>query len=192
VAAGCGGTAAPSPSLLSGPPAAYVLRLDQLPAAGFIADTQPQSVDAGALSSDGAVVSGLRRDGLRGVATAHYLRTVPELATANGPLDVVATVAAFGTVTGAHTGMGRLATDADGRAGAGVVSAGDLGAESHAVTEAATTPDGTRVVQVTVIWRVANLVDEVAVRGRMGGTGVGDAVVIAARQSADQLQRPAS
>jgi hypothetical protein len=33
-----------------------------------------------------------------------------------------------------------------------------------------------------VIWRVANLVNEMAVRGRLGGTGLGDAVVIAHRQ----------
>jgi hypothetical protein len=160
-----------------------VLKLDQLPAAGFVADTAPQAVAASMLSSDTSVVAGLGRDGLQGVATAHYVRPQPELATANGPLDVVATVATFASAAGAHTAMGVLAGAADSRPGAGAVSAGDLGAESHAVTETATAPDGTRVVQVTVIWRVANVLNEMAVRGRLGGTGVGDAVVIAHRQA---------
>jgi hypothetical protein len=169
--------------LLRGAPAGYVLRLDQLPAAGFVADASPHPVDATALAGAAEVVSALRSAGLSGAASAHYVRAVPVLATANGPLDVVATVAAFSAVSGAHDAMGRLVAQIDGRPGAGVVSAGDLGAESHAVTETATASDGTRVVQVTVIWRVANLVNEMAVRGRLGGTGIGDAVVIAHRQA---------
>jgi hypothetical protein len=159
-----------------------VLRLDQLPTAGFVTDAAPHPVDVTALSTTAEVVSALRSAGLSGVAGAHYVRQVPVLATANGPLDVVATVAAFAATAGAHDAMGRLVAQVDARPGAGAVSAGDLGAESHAVTETATASDGTPVVQVTVIWRVANLVNEMAVRGRLGGTGLGDAVVIAHRQ----------
>jgi hypothetical protein len=160
-----------------------VLRLDQLPAAGFVADASPHPVDATTLSGRAEVVSALRSAGLSGAAGAHYVRPVPVLATANGPLDVVATVIAFVATGGAHDAMGRLVAELDGRPGAGAVSAGDLGAESHAVTETATAADGTRVVQVTVIWRVANLVNEMAVRGRDGGTGLGDAVIVAHRQA---------
>jgi lipid-binding SYLF domain-containing protein len=164
----------------------YLLRLDQLPAAGFVAAAGPHAVAAAALFPDAALVTGLRRAGLRDAATAHYVLTVPVLATANGPLDVVPAVLSFGGVAGARAGMGLLVSRADARAGATAMSAGDLGEESHAVTETATAADGTPVVQVTVIWRETNLVDEVAVRGRLGGTGVGDAVVIAGRQEADQ------
>ncbi len=182
--AGCGGgAAAPTPVLLHGAPASYVLPLDRLPAAGFIAAPAPQGVDVAALSGQATVQSALRAAGLSGVASAHYVLQVPELATANGPLDVVATVAAFGAGSGAHEGMRRLAAELDARPGAGAVSAGDLGEESHAVTENALAADGTRVVQVTVLWRVANLVNEMAVRGRLGGTGLGDALVLARRQS---------
>jgi hypothetical protein len=180
--AGCGGATA-SPTLLRGAPTSYVLTLDRLPAAGFVAAMAPSAADAAALTSQAAVQSALRAAGLSGVASAHYVREVAVLATANGPLDVVATVAAFGGVAGAHQGMARLVSEVDARAGAGAVSAGDLGDESHAVSETATAADGTRVVQVTVLWRTRNLINEMAVRGRLGGTGLGDAIDIAHRQS---------
>jgi hypothetical protein len=184
---GCGGSApAAGPRVLGGAPTGYLLRLDQLPVAGFVASPGPHPVAASTLWPDGTVAAGLRRAGLRAAATAHYVRTVPVLATANGPLDVVATVVSFAGAGAAHTGVGVLMRDADARPGATAMSAGDLGDESHAVTETATAGDGTPVVQVTVIWRVSNLVDEIAVRGRLGGTGVGDAVIIAARQADDQ------
>jgi hypothetical protein len=186
-ATGCGAGPGPtSPRLLGGAPAGYLVRLDQLPAAGFVAAAGPHAVAVAALSPDATVVSGLRRAGLRGAATAHYVHAVPVLATANGPLDVVPTVLSFGGVAGARTGMRLLAGHADARAGATAMSAGDLGQESHAVTEEATAADGTPVVQVTVIWRETNLVDELEVRGRLGGTGLGDAEIIARRQEADQ------
>ncbi len=51
------------------------------------------------------------------------------------------------------------------------------------MTETASAADGTKVVQVTVLWRSRNLVNEMAVRGRLGGTGLGDAIDIAHRQS---------
>lgn len=167
-------------------PLSYVLRLDQLPTAGFTAVMPPRVLDVGALSADTTVQGAITKDGLSGVAGAEYVNEVPVLATANGPLDVVATVAAFGAAAGAHTAMARLAAALDARSGATGISAGDLGAESHAVTQAATATDGTRVVQVTVLWRVANLVNVMAVRGRAGGTGVGDAIVIATRQAAGE------
>jgi len=169
--------------VLHGVPASYVLRLDRLPAAGFIAATAPQTVDPATVFAEGAALTALRRAGMGGAASAHYLRPVNELATANGPLDVVATVIGFSGVEGAHQGMTRLAAQLDARSGVGEVSAGDLGAESHAVSRTATAADGTVAVEVTVIWRVGNLLNEVAVRGREGGTGVGDAVDIAHRQA---------
>jgi len=164
----------------------YVLRLDQLPTSGFTADTTPHAVDPATVFAAAADLAALRGAGLGGAATARYLQPAPVLATANGPLDVVATVVAFSGVSGAHQGMTRLSAQVDARAGVGQVSAGDLGAESHAVTRTATAADGTVVVEVTVLWRVANLVNEMVVRGRLGGTGVGDAVVIANRQAAGE------
>jgi hypothetical protein len=185
VLVGCGsGAAAPGPVLLHRAPASYVLPLDRLPAAGFVAAEAPHPADAAALWGQAAVQSALRAAGLSGVASAHYVRQVPELATANGPLDVVPTVAAFAAAAGAQDGMRRVVAELDARPGAGALSAGDLGDESHAITETALAGDGTRVVQVTVVWRVVNLVNELAVRGRLGGTGLGDAIVLAGRQSA--------
>jgi len=160
-----------------------VLRLDQLPAAGFTAAATPHVVGPSTVFSAEADVTALQRAGLSGAASARYLQPAPVLATANGPLDVVATVVAFSGVAGAHQGMLALTAQVDGRPGAVTVSAGDLGAESHAVTQSATASDGTVVVEITVLWRVANLLNEMVVRGRQGGTGVGDAVVIANRQA---------
>lgn len=164
----------------------YVLRLDQLPAPGFTAVMTPRVLDVSALSADSAVESAVGKAGLGGVAGAEYVNEAPVLATANGPLDIVATVAAFSAATGAHAAMARLAAALDARPGASGISAGDLGAESHAVSQTATATDGTAVVQFTVLWRVANLVNLMAVRGRVGGTGIGDAVVLASRQTAGE------
>jgi hypothetical protein len=184
---GSGSTAtATPPAVLHGAPVSYVLRLEQLPTAGFTAVMTPRVLEASALSSESAVASAVEKDGLGGVAGAEYVNEVPVLATANGPLDIVATVASFSAASGAHAAMARLAAALDARSGASAVSAGDLGAESHAVSQAATATDGTPVVQITVLWRVANLVNAMAVRGRVGGTGIGDAVIIANRQAAGE------
>lgn len=182
---GCGGgAAAPGPVLLHRAPVSYVLPLDRLPAAGFVAAEAPHPAAAAALWGQAGMQGALRAAGLSGVASAHYVREVPELATANGPLDVIATVAAFAAAAGAQDGMRRVVAELDARPGAGALSAGDLGDQSHAITETALAGDGTRVVQMTVVWRVVNLVNEMAVRGRLGGTGLGDAIALAGRQSA--------
>lgn len=164
----------------------YVLRLDQMPTSGYTADVTPHPVDPSTIFASAADVTALRRAGMGQAAMARYLQPAPVLATANGPLDVVATVVAFSGMSGAHQGMQRLTAQVDARPGAGQVSAGDLGAESHATTRTATASDGTVVVEITVLWRVANLLNEMVVRGRQGGTGVGDAVIIANRQLAGE------
>jgi hypothetical protein len=164
----------------------YVLRLDQMPTSGYTAAATPHAVDPSTIFAGAADVTTLRRAGMGQAAMARYLQPAPVLATANGPLDVVATVIAFSGVSGAHQGLQRLAAQVDARPGAGQVSAGDLGAESHATTQTATASDGTVVVEITVLWRVANLVNEMVVRGREGGTGVGDAVIVASRQAAGE------
>ena len=164
----------------------YVLRLDQMPTSGYTAAATPQAVDPSTIFARGADVTALRRGGMGQAAMARYLQPAPVLATANGPLDVVATVVAFSGVSGAHQGMQRLTAQVDARPGVGQVSAGDLGSESHATTQTATASDGTVVVEITVLWRVANLLNEMVVRGRQGATGVGDAVIIANRQAAGE------
>ncbi|HEX6492669.1 MAG TPA: hypothetical protein VF112_04100 [Candidatus Dormibacteraeota bacterium] len=161
----------------------YVLRLDQMPTSGYTAAVTPRAVNPSTIYSAAADVTALRTAGMGGAATARYLQPAPVLATANGPLDVVASVIVFSGVSGAHQGMQRLTAQVDARPGIGQVSAGDLGAESHATTQTATASDGTVVVEITVLWRVANLLNEVVVRGRQGATGVGDAVIIANRQA---------
>jgi hypothetical protein len=164
----------------------YVLKLDQMPAPGFVADMPPRAVDASTIFASAADVAALRRVGMSETASARYLRPAPVLATANGPLDVVATVITFSGVSGAHRGMATLSAQVDAHPGAAADSAGNLGAESHAVTQTATASDGTVVLEVTVVWRVANVLNEMVIRGRQGGTGVGDAVEVAARQAAGE------
>jgi hypothetical protein len=185
---GCGcGCPSPTPvPLLHGTAVGYVLRLDEIPTAGFTADMPPQSVDPSTVFGSAADLTALRRAGLSGAASARYLQPAPVLATANGPLDVVATVITFSGVPGAHRGMAALTRQVDERPGAAAVSAGNLGAEAHAVTQTATASDGTVVLEVTVLWRVANVLNELVIRGRQGGTGIGDAVAIANRQAAGE------
>lgn len=163
-----------------------MLKLDQLPAPGFTVSAPPHAVDPATIVATAADVTALKMAGLSDAASARYLQQAPVLATANGPLDVVASVITFSGVSGAHQGMGTLTRQVDGRPGTAAVSAGNLGAESHAVTQTATAPDGTVVLEVTVLWRVANVLNEMVIRGRQGGTGIGDAVEIAGRQAAGE------
>ena len=67
------------------------------------------------------------------------------------------------------------------------MSAGPLGDEAHADSLVMTAPDGVQAVQVTLEWRVANLVVVLIARGRYGGTRLDDALVLAHRQTSIQL-----
>jgi hypothetical protein len=65
-------------------------------------------------------------------------------------------------------------------------SAGALGDQAHADQLLTTSPDGVPLVEVTLTWRTDNLVSVLVVRGRDGGTGLSDALLLAHAQAAGQ------
>jgi len=111
-----------------------------------------------------------------------YLHAEPQLATANGPLDVGSTVELFADASGATAAYSAAVRHADAVNGAQVVSTGTLGDAAHADMVVAVAPDQTPVVQFTVTFRVANAVNVLVTRGRLGGTAIADALIIARKQ----------
>ncbi len=71
--------------------------------------------------------------------------------------------------------------------GATPTSTGALGDAAHATTRIATSADGVAAIEITVEWRVDNLLDILVVRGRNGGTRLDDALLLAHRQTAIEL-----
>jgi len=64
-------------------------------------------------------------------------------------------------------------------------SAGVLGDEAHADQLMSVSPQGVQLVEVTLTWRVDNLVAQLVVRGRDGGTGLSDALILAHAQASN-------
>jgi hypothetical protein len=127
----------------------------------------------------------LRGDGLVDAARARYLLPAPQLATANGPLDVISVVERFGSASGAAAAYGSEIVGLDHAAGAQLLSTGPLGDAGHATIEqAAVSTTGITAVQVTLEWRSGALVNRLLVRGRQGATGLGDALILGRRQLA--------
>ena len=116
-----------------------------------------------------------------------FFRAAGGLAEANGPLQVRDTVEEFASPAGAATVYGADVARLDAVAGARAASTGALGDAAHATTQTATAADGTVVVEITVEWRVVNLIDVLVVRGRNGGTRLDDALLLAHRQTVIEL-----
>jgi hypothetical protein len=115
-----------------------------------------------------------------------YFRAVPELGTANGPVDVRSTVLRFGSAGAGHDAYGAMTRHTDAVPSMVAVSAGVLGDEAHGDVIESVSPAGVRLVEATVTWRVANLVSVLVVRGRSGGTGLADALLLAHAQAAGE------
>jgi hypothetical protein len=162
----CGGSSAPAPTLLSRPASAYLLTLDQLRTPGFTVSEGVHRVEA----VPAHVVDS---------ATVRYFREVPTLATANGPVDVRATAYRCDSVGAAQSAFATLTRQADAVPSMLPESAGVLGDEAHADQLSSTSSEGVSLVEVTVTWRTANVVRVLVVRGREGGTGLSDALVLA-------------
>jgi hypothetical protein len=176
IVAGCG-TAAP-PATLHAAPSTYLLGLDQLVAPDFTDAAAGDTVKAGQLAAAG----------FTGGATVDFFRQTANLAVANGPVQIGDTVEEFGSAAGAATLFGKDIARLDDIAGAVAVSAGSLGDAAHATTRALVEPaSGVRVVEITVEWRVGNLLDILVVRGRDGGTRPDDALVVAHNQTVSEL-----
>ena len=183
-----GPTASPTPAFLTGRATGYVITLDQLKVADFKATEPVHPVDASeAAAGDAQLAARLTDAGLVDAARAEFFRDVNQLSTANGPIDVRGLVLRFGTRSGAHQGFVAEVAHTDSVQGMQPRSAGVLGDEAHGdVLATLTAPDGTPLVEATVIWRNGNLVEVLVIRGRRGGTGLDDALVLAHGVAAGQ------
>jgi hypothetical protein len=176
-----GGNGAPSPTprLFTGAAASYLLGLDQLHIAEFtVAEVAHQLGEQALSTGDAQLDTALRAAGLQDAATVRYFRVPADLATANGFLDVRSTVLRFGGAGAAHRAFLAEVRHTDDVPHIVPESTDALGDEAHGdqLTEAA--PDGVQLVEATVIIRNANLVELVVIRGRLGGTGMSDALVL--------------
>jgi hypothetical protein len=183
----CDSSASAGQPLRTGDPAHYLVNLNDLASPGFTINTPAHAADAAELASNNATRAvRLTQDGLQAGAAVRYFRAV-DLATANGPIDVVNTVERFATASGAGAAYMADVKDLDSVTGAAPVSTGGLGDEAHAVSLVRTAASGVQAVQITLEWRVANLVNIIVVRGRYGGTRLDDSLVLAHRTTTREL-----
>jgi hypothetical protein len=180
---GCGNA---DSGLSTGDPVHYLLTIDQLDAADFTVFSTARHVDAAALANGDATAAGaLAKDGMQVAASVEYQRA-DNFSTSNGPLDVVATVARFASVAGAMSaysiGVGQL----DATPGAVAASTGPLGDQAHSISVVKSTMGGLSAVEITVEWRVGNLVNMIIARGRYGGTRLDDALILANLQTGNE------
>lgn len=186
VAAGCGDAAAPT--VLRGEPIAYLLTVDQLVSPDFSSDVAPHRLGVTDIAgADGAVAQQLSNAGFLAGAATDFFRAGGNLADTNGPLQVRDSVEEFSSTSGAASILAADTGRLNAVAGATPISTGPLGDQAHATSVTATTAAGLRAVELTVEWRVANLIDVLVVRGRDGGTRLDDALVLAHRQTTTEL-----
>ena len=182
--AGCGSTGS---TTLTGDPLRYLITIDQLVVADFTVSSHATHVTAETLAKgDAGVAAALAKGILQSAATVEYQRNV-QFITSNGPLDVVSTVERFASSGGASSLYASDVRRLDTLPGAITASTGPLGDEAHAVSTVKATPDGFMAVEITVEWRVANLVNVIVARGRYGGTRLDDALALAAKQTANEV-----
>jgi hypothetical protein len=180
---GCGSDGA---ALSTGNPTAYLITIDQLVAPDFTVSSAATHVDATTLASgDAALATALGKDGLQTAASVEYQRAA-DFSTANGPLDVVAIAMQFASIGGATSAYGSGVRQLDALPGATPTSTGPLGDEAHAISVVKTTSGGLSAVEITVEWRVRNIVNIIITRGRYGGTRLDDALVLANLQTANE------
>lgn len=187
VTAGCGDAA--SPSTLHATPATYLLTIDQLVSPDFTVDTPAHGLSITAVAAgDMARAGQLATAGFIGGAAVDFFRAAGSIAVVNGPVQIGDTVEEFGSAAGAAVSYGSDIARLDAVAGAVAMSTGSLGDAAHATTRVVTDPNsGVRLVEITVEWRVDNLLDVVVVRGRDGGTRPDDALLLAHHQTVTEL-----
>jgi hypothetical protein len=174
--------------VLHAPAATYLLGVDQLVSPDFSLDTPPHPVTVSDITgSDSAAAQQLKAGGFTSAAGEEFFRTGGNLALTNGPLQIRDTVEEFASAAGAATVYGSDISRLDAASGAVAVSTGSLGDAAHSTTRTATSPTGDVVVEITVEWRVGNLLDVLVVRGRSGATRPDDALVLAHRQTVIEL-----
>jgi hypothetical protein len=167
-------------------PVQYLITLDQLVVADFTVTSPAAPVDASALAGgDAAIASALERDGLQAAASVEYQRGV-DFSTSNGPLDVVANVERYAGVGGASSAYSTTVHQLDSIAGAVPASTGPLGDQAHSISVVRTTSGGLQAVEITVVWRVGNLVNVMVARGRYGGVRLDDVLVLCGVQTQNE------
>lgn len=185
--AGCGDSPAAFP-VLHAAPAAYLLTVDRLGAPGFSVDTAPHGeVVTDIARGDPVEAARLTAAGFTSASAEDFLRAGSAIAVVNGPVQIVDAVEEFATAGGAASVYGSDVAALDAVAGARPLPTGALGDSAHATTRLASTADGVQLIQITVEWRVADLLNILMVRGRDGGTRAGDALVLAHRQTSAEL-----
>lgn len=186
IIAGCAGPFPAPPHRAA--PATYLLGVDQMVSPDFSFDTAPHSLTAGDVAgTDRTAAQQLTAAGFVSAATDDLFRDVGSLALANGPVQVGDTVEEFQDAGGAAAVYGGDIARLDAVKGATSVSTGALGDAAHATTVTATSTDGVMAVEITLEWRVDNLVDILVVRGRAGATRPDDALLLAHRQTVIEL-----
>lgn len=171
---------APPEGLLHGDPRTWVTRLDDMSEPGFVVVRAPHEASVDELAGgEGPAAAELRRHGLVAAAEAEYFRPVPRLATANGPISVIAEAERFADLAGAAAAYEAAVRRHDGELGAEPLSTGPLGDAAHGDALPVAGPGGVALVQETVTVRRANAVATVVVRGRLGGVGLEDALHLA-------------
>jgi hypothetical protein len=181
--AGCGSA---SPSLSTADPLHELITIDQLVAPDFTVTSPPAHIVATTLGAgDATLTSALAGSGLQSAASVEFQRGI-DFSTSNGPIDVVATVERFAAVSGASSAYGASVRHLDAITSAVPTSTGPLGDTAHAISVVRTTSGGLQAVEITVVWRVRNLVNIMVVRGRYGGTRLDDSLVLAGLQTQNE------
>jgi hypothetical protein len=184
--AGCAGPISPPPHRAA--PATYLLGVDQMVSPDFSVDTAPHALTAAAIAAtDPSRAQQLSSARFVSAAGEDLFRDVGSLALANGPVQVRDSVEEFQDGDGAAAVYGGDVLRLDAVRGATAVSTGALGDAAHATTTTATGADGVTVVEITLEWRVDNLLDILVVRGRAGATRPDDALLLAHRQTVIEL-----
>jgi hypothetical protein len=179
----CGSDAS---ALSTADPLHYLITIDQLVAPDFTVSTAAAHVSATSIANgDDTLAQALSWNGLQSAASVEYQRDV-DFSTSNGPIDVVATVERFGSVSGASSAYSVTVRYLDAIQGAVPTSTGPLGDQAHAINVVKNTASGIAAVEVTVVWRVGNLVNLMVARGRYGGTRLDDALVLAGLQTQNE------
>ena len=176
-----------APPAFTASPQTYLVAIDQLGSAGFTVESGTEASSPSDLArGDAATARRLVNSGLRAAATVSYARVV-DFPMSNGPVEVSDTVERFGSSDGASVSFAADLEARDAGHGEVAISTGPLGDEAHADSLVMTAPDGVPAVQITLEWRVANVVVVLVVRGRYGGTRLEDALLLAHRQTSMQL-----
>ncbi|MFI5287368.1 MAG: hypothetical protein ACHQ4F_13745 [Candidatus Dormibacteria bacterium] len=183
VVASCGGE---SKGVSTADPLRDLITIDQLVAPDFTVLSPAMHVGATTLAGGDAIMeSALIAGGLQSAASVEFQRTI-DFGTSNGPIDIVATVERFAGAGGASSAYSASVHRLDAVQGAVPTSTGPLGDQAHSISVVRTAPDGLQAVEITVVWRVANLVNIIIARGRYGGTRLDDALVLAGLQTQNE------